>query len=92
MVRSKATKPRSPAGTDAPPRKATVDQLDGEVVVLDVEGHAVKLPREFFPGDVREGDGFTLALARAPEARDELARSVADRLAALTGAGTAAKK
>jgi hypothetical protein len=65
--------------------EATVDQVEGDVVVLDVEGEAVRLPRALLPGRVREGDGFVLTIARAPEVREKLQQSVEARLRALTG-------
>jgi hypothetical protein len=63
---------------------ATVDRIEGDVVVLDVEGEAVRLPRALLPGRVREGDGFVLTIAQAPRVKQTLAHSVQDRLRALT--------
>jgi hypothetical protein len=64
---------------------ATVDQVEGDTVVLDVDGEPVRLPRSFLPGAVREGAGYTLTIAASPETERALAQSVADRLRALTG-------
>lgn len=66
--------------------RATVDRVEENVVVLDVEGHAVKLPLAMFPGPVHEGEGFMLTIERSPAVQHELARSIEERLRALTGA------
>lgn len=64
--------------------KATVDRVEDDVVVLDVNGHALEMPRVLLPGEVREGAGFVITVRSAPEVSAALERSVRARLAALT--------
>ena len=63
---------------------ATVDQIESEWVTLDVDGRAVKVPRGMFPDEVREGDGYLIAIRSAPEIANNLAENVKNRLDALT--------
>jgi hypothetical protein len=63
---------------------ATVDSIDESIVVLDVDGHALRLPRTLVPASAREGDALSFTVGIANDETAARRAGVEAKLRALT--------
>jgi hypothetical protein len=72
----------TPKNTPRAKVNATLDRIEGNTAVLDADGFALTVPRDWLPAGANEGDGFQITIV--PHEMHALGDSVRKRLDALT--------